>query len=88
MGGYRVELQPSAERDLDRLGPKLLARVSERIASLAEQPRPRGHLKLSGTDLYRIRVGRHRLVYDVDDDERAVYVVRVLHRRDIYRRLK
>lgn len=84
---YRVELQPSAERDLDRLDPQLLGRINERIGALATEPRPAGAAKLSGLELFRIRVGDHRVLYRIDDSAHAVFVHRVRHRRDIYRRL-
>lgn len=87
MPGYRVELLPSAERDLDRLGPQLLDRVAERFERLADDPRPPGSQKLAGLELRRIRVGDYRIVYKVDDGERAVFVHRVRHRREVYRRL-
>lgn len=84
---YRVELQPSAERDLDRLAPTLLTRVAERIQALAADPRPPGSVKLVGSAMYRVRVGDHRIVYEGDDAARAVFIVRVRHRREVYRRL-
>lgn len=87
MPRYRVELQPSAERELDRLASQLLARVTERIDRLASDPRPPGSLKLAGAELYRLRVGDHRIVYKIDDRARAVFVHRVRHRREVYRRL-
>ena len=56
------------------------------IDRLAEEPRPHGTVKLAGRDDYRIRVGDWRVVYEVDDVRRRVIVVRVAHRRDVYRR--
>lgn len=88
MPGYRVELQPSLERDLDRLDPQLLDRIMDRIDGLAIDPRAGAVEKLSGLELYRVRVGDHRIVYRIDDAARAVFVHRVRHRRDVYRRLR
>lgn len=87
MAAYRVELLPNAERDLDRLAPGFLSRISERIHMLSSKPRPPGALKLASLELYRIRVGDHRIVYKIDDAARAVFVHRVRHRREVYRRL-
>lgn len=88
MPAYRVELQPSAERDLDRLSPQLLTRIDERVVALATDPRPPGSVKLTSLDLYRVRVGDHRILYRIDDAARAVFVHRIRHRRDVYRQLR
>lgn len=61
-------------------------RVVRRIEGLADQPRPPGCEKLSGTyDRYRVRQGRYRVVYEIDDAIRTVTVVKIGHRRDVYR---
>lgn len=83
---YRVFDKPAAERDLAKLPRDVLRRVSDRISRLAENPRPPGSEKLKGEeDLYRIRVGDYRVLYEIDDEARAVWVARVRHRRDAYR---
>ena len=56
-----------------------------KIGALADDPRPHGSEKLSGQERYRIRQGQYRAVYAIDDDERTVVVVKVAHRRDVYR---
>ena len=84
----RVELVSAAEHDLVRLSPALRERVTERLADLAEDPRPAGSLKLSGSDgRYRLRVGDYRILYLVNDRLGIVYVTHIRHRRDVYRRL-
>lgn len=88
MPAYRVELLPGVDRDLDRLSPQLLARVNERIGRFATEPHPPGSVKLSGVDLYRIRVGDYRIVYEVDDGAHVVFVHRIRHRREVYRKLR
>lgn len=85
---YRVEIEASAERDLDRLALTLFQRVMTRIAALCDEPRPHGAQKLSGVDAYRIRVGDHRVVYRINDLLRTVAVTRVRHRREVYRKLR
>lgn len=63
-------------------------RLVEAIDKLAENPRPRGCKKLAGRyDLYRIRVGRYRVVYAIRDEVLVVVIVAIGHRRDVYRRI-
>lgn len=88
MPAYRVDVQRSAERDLDRLSAVLFDRVAVRLAALAEDPRPPGSEKLTGLDAYRVRVGDHRIIYEVDDEARTVVITRVRHRREVYRKLR
>jgi len=88
MPAYRVEVQRSAERDLERLSPRLFERIADRLTRLAADPRPANAEKLVGLEAYRLRVGDHRVVYEVDDRARLIVVTRVRHRRDVYRRLK
>lgn len=88
MPAYRVEVQRSAERDLDRLSKMLFDRISARLAALAEKPRPPGAEKLTGLDAFRVRVGDYRIVYEVDDSAEVVVVTRVRHRREAYRKLR
>jgi len=87
MPAYRVEIQRSAERDLDRLSKMLFDRISARLVALAEEPRPPGAEKLAGLEAFRLRVGDYRVVYEVDDSVRLVIVTRVRHRREVYRKL-
>ncbi|MCI0585501.1 MAG: type II toxin-antitoxin system RelE/ParE family toxin [Planctomycetes bacterium] len=83
---YRVLVKPAAERDLEKLPRDVLRRVTERMIALEEDPRPPGCKKLTGEeDLYRIRVGDYRVVYEIDDGERGVRIARVRHRREVYR---
>jgi mRNA interferase RelE/StbE len=83
---YDVRLHPEAARAYGRLSGKLRERLTTAIDGLAGEPRPRGAVKLAGRDDYRIRVGDHRIVYAVDDEDRLVLVARIAHRRDAYRR--
>ena len=88
MPTYRVEVQRSAERDLDRLSATLFDRISARLITLAEEPRPPGAEKLAGLEAFRVRVGDYRIVYEVDDSARVEVVTRVRHRREVYRKLR
>lgn len=75
----------SVFKDL-RVIPKAdLERIMEKIAALSRNPRPAGSEKLTGQDRYRIRQGDYRIVYSIEDDSLLVFVVKVGHRRSIYR---
>ena len=83
---YRLEITRRAQRALARLQPRDLDRTREAIAGLSEEPRPPGCKKLTGREAWRIRVGRYRVIYEIEDVVRVVTVVEVGHRRDVYRR--
>lgn len=86
MTAYSIRFKPSAGRAFDRLPQDAKKRVSAAIDDLASDPRPRGVAKLSGEDdLFRIRAGDYRVVYSIRDRELLVLVVRIGHRRDVYR---
>jgi mRNA interferase RelE/StbE len=85
---FQVIIKPSAEKQLDRLPANARRRVVDALAALQDEPRPVGCAKLHGADdLWRIRVGQYRVIYTIRDDELIVLVVRVAHRRDVYRGL-
>ena len=85
MNSYRVALAASAEKELSGLPSKVVARIMPRIESLAASPRPPGCKKLKGGDNeWRIRVGDYRIVYEIDDNAKAVDVTRIAHRREVY----
>lgn len=86
-GSYHVEVETSAAKQIQRLQRHDQQRVMTEILALADNPRPNGYIKMSGSvDAYRIRVGVFRIVYVVDDTVRVVTVTRVGHRREVYRR--
>ena len=87
MASYRVLIKPSAAKELEAVDQKRdRQRIVARVLALAEDPRPDGCEKLVGeSDRYRVRIGRHRVVYSINDDELVVLVVRVAHRKDVYR---
>lgn len=83
---YSVELRPSARRELLKLPGADQRRVVAAMESLAARPRPQGVKKLAGMEnLFRIRVGDYRVVYQIHDDRLLVLVVRIGHRKDVYR---
>jgi mRNA interferase RelE/StbE len=87
VASYRVLIKASAAKEIEAVDPKKdRQRIVAAIRSLADNPRPPGCEKLAGEDdRYRIRVGRYRLIYLVGDGELVVVVVRVGHRKDVYR---
>ncbi len=87
MGKYRLSIKASAAKELEAIdGKRNRQRLVAAIGSLADDPRPPGVEKLSGSrDRFRIRVGDYRVVYAIEDDVLTVYVVKVGHRREVYR---
>ncbi len=85
MAAYRLFFKESVQKDLHGIPKKDLRKILSRIKILAADPRPPGCEKLTGQDRYRMRQGRFRIVYCVEDEERTVTVVKVGHRKDIYR---
>jgi len=75
----------SAARELEAVPLKDRRRIAARIALLAAEPRPVGCEKLSGEEKFRLRQGDYRILYEIVDQELVVTVVRVGHRRDVYR---
>ena len=84
---YRVELRARAEKDITALPPSVARRVLRVITGLRENPRPAGVRKLEVEGAYRVRLGDYRIIFEIDDAGRRVLIVRVRHRRDVYRRL-
>ena len=75
----------SVWKDFEGISKKDLKRILQRIENLKENPRPAECEKLTGQDRYRLRQGRYRIVYSVQDNDLTVWVVKVGHRRDVYR---
>ena len=85
MVAYKLFFKKSVQKDFGSIPKKDLKRILSRIESLSEDPRPKGCEKLTGQERYRLRQGRYRIVYSIQDDELTVWVVKVGHRKDIYR---
>jgi mRNA interferase RelE/StbE len=88
MAVYRVLTSPAVEHQLDRLPKTIHQRVLTAILALTENPRPPGSRKLRHSKIgdYRIRIGDYRVIYDVNDTAKEVTLLRVEHRKDVYRR--
>lgn len=81
---YRVLIIRRAQKELASLPTEDYHRVRDGIRTLAKEPRPKGCAKLTAREGWRIRVGRIRVIYEIDDDTRAVTILHVGHRRDVY----
>jgi mRNA interferase RelE/StbE len=88
VASYRLLIKRSAAKELEAIaGKKDRERITQRILALAENPRPSGVEKLSGTsEKYRVRQGDFRIVYEIQDDVLIVYVVRIADRKEVYRK--
>ena len=82
---YRVIIPNSVRKRLDRFPAVLSERMLEALAGLEADPRPRGCKKLRGREAYRIRVGDHRIIYEVHAQVLRVIVITIAHRREVYR---
>jgi mRNA interferase RelE/StbE len=81
MARYEIRVLPSVRKDLRRMDKNDVRRILSRIESLAVDPRPNDCRKLTGRELYRVRAGVYRILYEIRDEEVVVVVVKVGHRR-------
>jgi len=82
---YKLLFKESVYKDLKVLSRSDLKKILSRIEELVQNPRPAGSQKLSGLELFRVRQGKYRIVYSIQDRELVVHVIKVGHRRDVYR---
>lgn len=85
MASYRLLIKPSADKEIEALPKQDRRRIVAKITSLSLDPRPPGCEKLSGHDQYRLRQGTYRILYEIQDLDLIVVVVKVGHRREVYR---
>ena len=86
MHRYKLFFKPSADRALQKLPHDAQRRIVGEVAMLPHDPQPAAVVKLAGGDnLWRIRIGDYRVVYEIHDDRLVVLVLRVAHRKDVYR---
>ncbi|MFN0071917.1 MAG: type II toxin-antitoxin system RelE family toxin [Chloroflexota bacterium] len=85
MARYDLRFKPSVTKDLRAVPRADVQRILARIQSLQDNPHPPGSEKLSGQERYRLRQGNYRILYTVTDVELIVEVVKIGHRRDVYR---
>jgi len=87
VANYKIYFRKSAAKELGKIPNHEVQKVIQRIESLAIDPRPIGCEKLTGKEFYRIRKGNYRIIYSIQDDELTIWVVKIGHRKDIYKRL-
>ena len=85
MAAFDIFFKESVWKDLKKIPQKDLRKILKKIANLSDDPRPDGCEKLSGKEHYRLRQGRYRIVYSIQDNELTVWVVKIGHRKEIYR---
>ena len=85
MASYRLLIKPSAGKEIEAVPKQDRRRIVAKITSLSRNPRPPGCEKLSGHDQYRLRQGNYRILYEIQDLDLVVLVVKIGHRRDVYR---
>jgi len=85
MANYKLAFKKSVSMDFQPIPKKDVARILQRMKALQEDPRPVGSEKLSGQERYRVRQGAYQIVYEITDEHLVVTVVKVGHRRHVYR---
>jgi mRNA interferase RelE/StbE len=85
MAGYRIFFKVSVEKDLRKIPQEEIKKILQKIDLLTANPRPPGSEKLTGQERYRIRQGRYRILYSIEDNELTIWVVKISHRKDAYR---
>jgi len=85
MAAYKVFFRKSVEKDFSIIPKKDLKKILQRIDTLADDPRPSGCEKLTGQERYRIRQGKYRIVYSIQNNKLTIWIVKVGHRSNIYR---
>jgi mRNA interferase RelE/StbE len=85
MAGYELFFKESVWKDLKKIPKSDLNKILSRVEELGNNPRPTGCEKLTVHELYRIRQGNYRIVYSIQDDELTIWVIKVGHRKDVYR---
>ena len=86
MGKYKLEIKKSAVKEIEHFPRKDIHAIISHIEALTDNPRPHGCKKLSGQERYRLRCGDYRILYSIEDDILTVYVVKVGHRSDVYKK--
>jgi mRNA interferase RelE/StbE len=84
MAEYKIYFRESVQKDFRKIPKKDVKKILQRIEMLATEPRPLGCEKLTSQEKYRIRQGRYRILYSIQDDELTVWIVKIAHRKNIY----
>lgn len=82
---YNLIIKPSAKRDLNSLPDKEVEQIVRRIVQLINNPRPFGIQKLTDEEGYRMRIGKYRVLFEIDDKKKNILIFRIKHRKEVYR---
>ena len=85
MAGYKIYFKVPVEKDLRQIPQREIKKIFQRIDLLTTNPRPPGIEKLTGQERYRVRQGRYRILYSIQDNELTIWIVKISHRKDVYR---
>lgn len=85
MAEYEIFFKESVWKDLKEIPKKDLKRILARIEDLGDDPRPIGSEKLTGHELFRVRQGNYRILYSIQDNELTIWIIKVGHRKKVYR---
>ena len=85
MAKYEISVKKSAVKELGDIPKKELQKIVKKIKTLSSDPRPQGSQKLSHREQYRIRQGDYRIIYSIHDDDLTIHIMKVGHRKEIYR---
>jgi mRNA interferase RelE/StbE len=85
MAGFEILFKESVWKDLRKISKNQIKKILSRIEKLKDDPRPIGCEKLTGQELYRVRQGKYRIVYSIQDNELTVWIIKVGHRSSLYR---
>lgn len=82
---WKIDIPRRVDKELDKIPSLFKKMLEEKIANLRVNPRPNGVTKLSGKEYWRVRVGPYRIVYKIDDQTHVIGIVKIAHRKDVYR---
>ncbi len=85
MAEYEIFFKESVYKDLKKIPKNDLIKILARIENLSDDPRPTGCEKLTDQEFYRIRQGKYRIVYSIQDNELTVWIIKIAHRKSVYR---
>ncbi|MFH0977203.1 MAG: type II toxin-antitoxin system RelE/ParE family toxin [Spirochaetota bacterium] len=84
---YSIIISSAANRDYKRLPQSEILKINKVIDHLASNPRPSGYKKLKDRNAYRIRIGNYRIIYEINDKDVILFVIRIRHRKEVYKNL-
>ena len=85
MASYSLAFKKSVAKDLRSIPSQDVKRILERIDLLVQSPKADGCIKLSGQERYRVRLGVYRVIYEIQDSELIILVVKIAHRSNVYK---